>query len=96
MKTKEVFPTIYKKYRTKEKFSGFVDKLIQRVKDNNPISDNGLLDGFIIGLIHSNSGYLWIMLFTESQLPPMSDNSIQQLEQCIKWIANNEEALNKL
>jgi hypothetical protein len=96
MKKKDIFPVIYKKYNSKEKFRGFIDKLVERIKLNQPISDNGMLDGFIIGLIHANSGYLYIMIFSENDLPPMSDNTIQQLEQCIKWILNNEETLNKI
>lgn len=96
MKKKDVFPVLYKKYNKKEKFKLFIDKLIERVKNNEPISDNGLLDGFIIGLIHSNSGYIWGLIFTEQVVPPMSDNTIQQCEQCIKWMINNEDKLNKL
>lgn len=96
MTKKEVLPILYKKYNKKEKFKLFVDKLIERVKNNNSISDNGMLDGFMIGLIHSNAGYIWALLFTEMELPPMSDNSIQQCEQCVIWIINNEEILNKL
>jgi hypothetical protein len=96
MKKKDILPTLYKKYNKKENFKTFIDKLIEKVKNNETISDNGLLDGFIIGLIHSNSGYIWRLLFTEEVLPPMSDNTIQQCEQCVKWIINNEEILNKL
>lgn len=96
MKKKDVLPVLYKKYKTKDDFKGFIDKLIERIKVNEPISDNAMLDGFIIGLIHSNSGYLWLVLFTEQETPPMSDNTIQQLEQCVKWILNNEKSLNKL
>ena len=96
MTKKEALPILYKKYNKKEKFKLFIDKLIERVKNNNPISDNGMLDGFMIGLIHSNSGYVWGLLFTEMDLPPMSDNQIQQCEQCIIWIINNEDRLNKL
>ncbi len=96
MKKKDVLPVLYKKYRTKEKFSLFIDKLIQCVKSNYPISDNPMLDGFIIGLIHSNSGYLWGILMTDMDMPGMSDNQIQQLEQCIMWLINNEETINKL
>jgi hypothetical protein len=33
---------------------------------------------------------------TESNLPPNSDNTIQQLEQCVMWIMNNEKTLNKI
>lgn len=96
MTKKEVLPILYKKYNKKEKFKLFVDKLIERVKNNEPISDNGMLDGFMVGLIHSNSGYIWGLLFTEMELPPMSDNQIQQCEQCVIWIINNEDTLNKL
>lgn len=94
MQKKDILPVLYKKYNSKDSFRVFIDKLIERVKSNQPISDNGMLDAFIIGLIHSNSGSLYFTLFTESQLPPMSDNTIQQLEQCVKWILNNEEELN--
>jgi len=96
MKKENVFPILYKKYNSKEKFRSFIDKLIERIKSNQPISDNGMLDGFIIGLIHANSGYLYTMIFCESDLPPMSDNTIQQLEQCVMWLLNNEEVLNKI
>ena len=96
MKKKDILPILYKKYSKKEKFKGFIDKLIERVKLNQSISSHGMIDGYIIGLIYSNSGYLWAMLFTDSSLPPMSDNTIQQLEQCVKWILSNEEELNKL
>ena len=96
MKKKDILPVLYKKYNSKDKFREFIDKLVDRVKSNKSISDNVMLDGFIIGLIHSNSGYLWVMLFTDSGLPPISDNTIQQLEQCVKWILNNEDELNKL
>jgi len=96
MKRKKVFPILYKKYKYKKDFLEFINKLTQRVKDNNPISENGLLDGYIIGLIHSNSGYIWALIFTDKDLPPMSDNTIQQLENCVRWIANNEKKLNNL
>jgi hypothetical protein len=35
-------------------------------------------------------------ILPESELPQMSDNQIQQCEQCVMWILNNEELLNKL
>jgi len=96
MRKKDILPIIYKKYKSKEKFRSFIDKLVDRIKNNIPISDNAMLDGFVIGLIHSNSGYLYGMLFLDIDLPPMSDNTIQQLEQCVMWILNNEEILNKI
>ena len=96
MTKEDFFPVLYKKYKSKSDFKVFIDNLIERIKDNNPISDNGMLDGFIIGLIHANSVYLWAMIFTDSDLPPISDNQIQQLEQCIKWLLNNEEEINKI
>ena len=63
MEKQNVLPVLYKKYKSKEKFRSFIDKLIDRIKSNQPISDSGMLDGFIIGLIHANSGYLRGMLF---------------------------------
>ena len=96
MTKKDILPILYKKYNEKENFKIFVNKLIKGIKSNDPISDNAMLDGFIIGLIHSNSGYVWRLLFSESELPQMSDNQIQQCEQCVMWILNNEEVLNKI
>lgn len=96
MTKKELLPVLYKKYKSKQKFNNFIDKLIKRILEKKPISDDAMLDGFIIGLIHSNSGYVWASALTDMQLPPMSDNQIQQVEQCIIWLLNNQEKLNEL
>ena len=96
MTKKEMLPFLYKKYKSKQKFGKFIDKLISRILDKKPISDDAMLDGFIIGLIHSNSGYVWGSVLTDMTLPPMSDNQIQQVEQCIIWLIDNQEKLNEL
>jgi len=94
----QAFPLLSKVIKDKSDVRLLIDFLIERIKQRYPITDNPLLDGFIIGLIHSNSGYIshFFTCTEESSLPPSSDNTIQQLEQCVKWIINNEELLTKI
>jgi hypothetical protein len=82
-----------KKIKTEEDMLSFVDKLIICLKNEETISDNKMIDGFMIGLIYSNSKYISLLFLSNIDLPPMSDNSIQQLEQCYIWISKNEKKL---
>jgi hypothetical protein len=74
----------------------FAGMLLEKVKANQAISNNGLLDGFMIGLIYTNAGYISQMIISNTQLPPMSDNGIQQLEQSFTWLINHEQKLVNL
>jgi hypothetical protein len=82
-----------KKIKTEEDMLSFVDKLIICLKNEETISDNKMIDGFMIGLIYSNSKYISFLFLSNIDLPPMSDNLIQQLEQCYIWISKNEKKL---
>ena len=82
-----------KKIKTEEDMLSFVDKLLICLKNEETISDNKMIDGFMIGLIYSNSKYISLLFLSNIDLPPMSDNSIQQLEQCYIWISKNEKKL---
>lgn len=78
--------------KTKEDVSNMINILISRIKEGEFNS----LDGFIIGLIYSNSKFIATLLLSDIKLPAMSDNSIQQLEQCIIWLSNNEKKIIKI
>lgn len=82
-----------KKIKTKAQVLSFIDKLILLVKDKSKYNS---LDGFIIGLIYANSKFICSIILSDDTLPPMSDNAIQQLEQCVIWLSNNEKDLIKL
>jgi len=75
--------------KTKEDVSNMINILISRIKEGEFNS----LDGFIIGLIYSNSKFIATLLLSDDKLPAMSDNSIQQLEQCVIWLSNNEKKI---
>lgn len=81
--------------KTKEDFKLLIDSLILRIYDDRGISGNKMLDGFIIGLIHSNSYLVWSILSGEDKLAPMSENAIQQLEQVVIWLHNHETKVIK-
>lgn len=95
---KQAFPLLSKVVKDKSDVRLLIDSLITRIKERYPITDNPLLDGFVIGLIHANSGYIahFFTCTEDSSLPPSSDNTIQQLEQCVKWLINNEELLTRI
>ena len=88
-----MFLLLKKKIKSKEDYKVFESALLAVIKNNSAISDNPILDGFIIGLIYSNSKYVVNMLLTQDQLPPLSDHTIQQLEHCLLWLHNNEKKL---
>jgi len=96
MKTKKdkIFLKLSKLIKTKEDSRLFMDFLIGHILNTTQITDNKLLDGFSIGIIYSNSGYV-CGLIRNIDLPAMSDNVIQQLEQSIIWLLNNEDYLYK-
>jgi len=71
----------------------FIDYLLLRVKDGNAISDKIMIDGFMIAVIYCNSKYIANLLLNEEELPPMTDNGIQQLEKALIWLINNEGKL---
>lgn len=81
--------------KTKEDVSVFIDWLIGRTINQEPISDNSMVDGFMIATIYCNSKDIAHILLNEEELPPMTDNRIQQLEKSIMWIINNEDELVK-
>lgn len=82
-----------KKIKTKEDVLSLIDKLLICLKEEKTISDNKMIDGFMIGLIYSNSNYISNLFLNNIDFPPMSDNSIQQLEQCYIWLSKNEKKL---
>lgn len=75
--------------KSKEDVSNLINILISRIKEGEFNS----LDGFVIGLIYANSKFIATLFLSDDKLPAMSDNSIQQLEQCIIWFTNNEDKI---
>jgi hypothetical protein len=88
-----MFEKIKTKLNNKSDVQHLINLLIQKIKDKQSISEDPLLDGFIIGLIYCNSKYITTLLLTEDVLPPLTDNNIQQLEQVLIWITNNQNLL---
>jgi hypothetical protein len=85
-----------KKYiKTKEDFDKFLDILVNKVRNNESISDNAVLDGFIISFIVIRSKFVR-SLFLDREIGRILDGTLQQLEQIVKWFCNNEKELIKL
>jgi hypothetical protein len=93
MKTKKLFPQLSKVITDTNKVGTFIDKLIVRVKENNPISDNPMIDGMIIGWMLKYKTCLEDMIVTQYHLGRLLDSTIQKLEQITIWITNNEDKL---
>ena len=69
--------------------------LSERVNINNPISDNGMLDGLIIGFIFS-TGMFALDLFLNKNTGRVLDGTLQKLEYIANWVTNNEDAILKM
>ena len=85
---------IIKKIKSKEDFDRMVNILLERVKSNQPISDNGMIDGLIIGFLYSTS--FAMDLFTDKEMGRVLDGTLQKLEQITIWLTNNEDELCRI
>ena len=85
---------IKKKIKTKEDFDRMVNLLLERVKSNQPISDNGMLDGLIAGFLCTTS--FASDLFLDKEMGRVLDGTSQKLEQIFIWVSNNENELCRI
>lgn len=92
MKTKKIFPKLSKVLKSIDDTEILINKLILRVKENNPISDNSMLDGMIIGWIVKYKSCFNDLVFN-NYLGRHLDSTIQKLEQITIWVLNNEKRL---
>lgn len=83
---------IRKTIKNRDDFNRFLEILMDRIKSNEPISDNGMLDGMIIGFIFSNTKVAQD-LFLSKEMGNLLDGTIQKLEQIVIWVVNNETIL---
>lgn len=83
-----------KKIKSKEDFDKFCEILADRMKNNNPISKNPMIDGMVISFILTTN--VAIDLFTEIEMGRLLDGTIQKLEQITIWVCNNEIELCSL
>lgn len=75
-----------------EDFNVLVDILVKRVSDKKPISDNGMLDGMIVGFILSTK--FSVDLFLGNEMGHVLDGTLQKLEHILMWVKNNESELS--
>jgi len=82
---------IREKIKTKEGFDTMCKILADRIKYNNSISDNPMIDGMSISFILT-TGFA-IDLFLNREIGRVLDGTIQKLEQIEIWVTNNEDEL---
>lgn len=83
---------LIKKINTTEDYNNLLDILSKRVRDNQPISENGMYDGLIIGIMIDKKKFVESLLF-EEHLDRVLDGTIQQLEHVVNWLDENEHGL---
>ena len=81
---------------SKEEFETFKNILIQRIIDNESISNNPMLDGFVISFITYNKFVYDLFQYDFDEPQNVFDGTMQQLEQTTIWMINNEETLCKI
>lgn len=84
------------KIKSKQDFENFKDILIKRIIENESISNNPMLDGFIISFITYNKFVYDLFHYDFDEPTNVVDGTMQQLEQTVIWLINNEETLCKL
>jgi hypothetical protein len=80
------------KIKSTEDFKRFCEVLTKRMEDGDPISDNAMIDGMVIGFILT-SGICVEEYFLQKHIGRLWDGTIQKLENIIIWCTNNEEKL---
>lgn len=83
------------KIKSKNGFDTLVKALVERVKQNDPVSDNAMLDGLIVGFLLSTKSFS-LDLFLGNQMGRVLDGTMQKLEQIAIWTINNEDELCRL
>ena len=83
---------IRKLIKTNDDFQKLLDILINRVKNNIPISNNDMMDGLTISFMITKDRFTRD-LFLNNHLGNVLDGTMQQLELIVIWVTNNEDAL---
>lgn len=95
IKNNNTMNKIREKIKTKDDFDIFCTLLSDRIKHNEPISGNAMIDGMAISFIFT-TGEFAIDLFLNREMGRVLDGTIQKLEQIVIWVTNNEDELCKL
>lgn len=82
--------------KSEEEFETFKNILIQRIINNESISNNPMLDGFVISFITYNKFVYDLFQYDFDEPQNVFDGTMQQLEQTVIWFINNEETLCKI
>ena len=72
---------------TRTEFDALVNDLALKVKNNQPISSNPMLDGMAIGLLIYNSDIVFDIIDVQ-HIGRLSDGKIQQLQLITKWLTD--------
>jgi hypothetical protein len=78
--------------KTKEDYYKLIEILLKRAKKNKPISENGMIDGIIIGWMISTETFV-IDLFLDRDMGRVLDGTMQKLEQIAVWVVSVEDKL---
>jgi hypothetical protein len=81
--------------KTKEDVNRLMTILSDRVKNNQPISDNAMYDGLAISFLILREN-IFFDIFREEYSGRLLDGTIQQVEVGIHWLIDNEDSLVKL
>lgn len=83
---------IRKLIKTNDDFQRLLDILINRVKNNMPISNNAMMDDLTISFMITKDRFTRD-LFLNNNLGKVLDGTMQQLELIVIWVTNNEDVL---
>ena len=80
-----------KRIKTIKEYRRLMEALTERVMSNVPISENGMKDGVIIGLMNTNQ--FTFDLIKNNVSGAILDNTYKQLEIIADWITENEKCI---
>lgn len=96
MTSEEFIEDFRKNIKSFETFDDFTVELVKRIENNEPISENGMNDGFVIGLMMVKASIIYDILTGKLGEAPVSDNSVKIARIVLIWLLDNWGTLKEL
>jgi hypothetical protein len=66
---------------------------LDRAKENKPISENAMFDGFAIAFLIKNDKFVLLFILNSKNEIKILDGTIQQLQIVFDWLSENKNTI---
>lgn len=79
-----------------EEFDDFAVQLMKRIINDEPITDNGMNDGFVIGLMVARASTVYNAMTDNLNEYAVSENTARLVKVVLSWLCDNWQLLIEL